>query len=62
MNSNPLYILTDDEKREIEHLVERRLNENDPNSSLCQRIDEKVHGMELHMKAYFHELWNKHQN
>ncbi len=53
MNSNPLTILSDDEKIEIERLIEKKLNA-DPNSHLCKSLDHKVQSMESHLKAYFH--------
>ncbi len=60
MNSNPLYILSDDQKLEIERLVQRKL-EAELNSEHCKAIDEKVQLMESHIKAYFHDRMNFHQ-
>jgi hypothetical protein len=60
MNSNPLYILSDDEKIEIERLVQKKLAA-EPNSDICKIIDKKVQSMESHIKHYFHMRVNFHQ-
>lgn len=54
--------LSERQKEEIDEMALNRVQAMNSDEYLCQRIDEKVHAMEDHLKAYFHLRFSAHQN
>ncbi|MCG3844638.1 hypothetical protein [Photobacterium damselae] len=52
--------LTQQEKDAIEELAINRVNYMNSDQVLVEAIDQKVHNMEEHLKAYFHERFHVH--
>ncbi|HIF9250146.1 TPA: hypothetical protein ACX6RB_001225 [Photobacterium damselae] len=52
--------LTQQEKDAIEELAINRVNYMNSDQVLVEAIDQKVHHMEEHLKAYFHERFQFH--
>ncbi|MEX2950074.1 hypothetical protein AB4K01_02590 [Serratia fonticola] len=54
--------LTEEQKKEIDLIALQRVQAMNSDEFLCQRIDEKVHAMEDHVKAYFNKCFSLHLN
>lgn len=54
--------LTEEQKQEIDLIALQRVEAMNSDEFLCQRIDEKVHAMEEHLKAYFNRCFSLHLN
>ncbi|ERK08377.1 hypothetical protein [Serratia fonticola] len=54
--------LTEAQKQEIDLIALQRVEAMNSDEFLCQRIDEKVHAMEEHLKAYFNRCFSLHLN
>lgn len=54
--------LTEVQKSAIDEMVINRVNAMNNDAVLCEAIDNKVHSMEEHLKAYFQERFHFHRN
>ena len=54
--------LSEKQKQEIDELALQRVRAMNSDEYLCQRIDEKVHAMEAHLRDWFHHCFTRYQN